>query len=393
MAERSHLSIGEVLSLLRDEFPDVTISKIRFLESQGLVDPERTPSGYRKFYEHDVDRLRWILQQQREKFLPLKVIRGKLNERDDAAGVESPTGATAANSNEARATEPNQASEANSHDAAANSHGGSGVDAEAHAAVNAGQDRSEQSRRPDQGQPGGALQSASASSGAARPALAQPAQPAGPLTSSSRVTSPQTLGRVAGAAADEASSRDLAAGSAGAAAGIGSSSEPRAADELTRRSPASSGTPRVERNAEPSPRVSEGERAGVGQPGGAEETLTVDELARASGLEPEAVRELEQYGLVHGQTVGRTSYYDREALAVTRVAAAFARHGIGARHLRAYRNSAEREAGLFEAVVLPLVRQRNPASRQAAAQTIEELCSLGADLRALLIRQALGELR
>lgn len=393
MAERSHLSIGEVLSLLRDEFPDVTISKIRFLESQGLVDPERTPSGYRKFYEHDVDRLRWILQQQREKFLPLKVIRGKLNERDDAAGVESPTGATAANSNDARATEPNQASEANSHDAAANSHGGSGVDAEAHAAVNAGQDRSEQSRRPDQGQPGGALQSASASSGAARPALAQPAQPAGPLTSSSRVTSPQTLGRVAGAAADEASSRDLAAGSAGAAAGIGSSSEPRAADELTRRSPASSGTPRVERNAEPSPRVSEGERAGVGQPGGAEETLTVDELARASGLEPEAVRELEQYGLVHGQMVGRTSYYDREALAVTRVAAAFARHGIGARHLRAYRNSAEREAGLFEAVVLPLVRQRNPASRQAAAQTIEELCSLGADLRALLIRQALGELR
>lgn len=393
MAERSHLSIGEVLSLLRDEFPDVTISKIRFLESQGLVDPERTPSGYRKFYEHDVDRLRWILQQQREKFLPLKVIRGKLNERDDAAGVESPTGATAANSNDARATEPNQASEANSHDAAANSHGGSGVDAEAHAAVNAGQDRSEQSRRPDQGQPGGALQSASASSGAARPALAQPAQPAGPLTSSSRVTSPQTLGRVAGAAADEASSRDLAAGSAGAAAGIGSSSEPRAADELTRRSPASSGTPRAERNAEPSPRVSEGERAGVGQPGGAEETLTVDELARASGLEPEAVRELEQYGLVHGQMVGRTSYYDREALAVTRVAAAFARHGIGARHLRAYRNSAEREAGLFEAVVLPLVRQRNPASRQAAAQTIEELCSLGADLRALLIRQALGELR
>src|SRR5271168_4451424 len=78
MAERSHLSIGEVLSLLREEFPDVTISKIRFLESQGLVDPERTPSGYRKFYEHDVERLRWILRQQREHFLPLKVIKGRL---------------------------------------------------------------------------------------------------------------------------------------------------------------------------------------------------------------------------------------------------------------------------------------------------------------------------
>src|ERR1700722_9469245 len=80
MAERSHLSIGEVLSLLREEFPDVTISKIRFLESQGLVDPERTPSGYRKFYDHDVDRLRWILRQQREHFLPLKVIKGRLSE-------------------------------------------------------------------------------------------------------------------------------------------------------------------------------------------------------------------------------------------------------------------------------------------------------------------------
>src|SRR5438874_8036869 len=72
------MSIGEVLTLLKDEFPDVTISKIRFLESQGLLDPERTPSGYRKFYEDDVTRLRWILRQQREHFLPLKVIKGRL---------------------------------------------------------------------------------------------------------------------------------------------------------------------------------------------------------------------------------------------------------------------------------------------------------------------------
>ena len=57
MADRAYLSIGEVLSLLKEEFPDITISKIRFLESQGLIDPERTPSGYRKFYAGDVDRL------------------------------------------------------------------------------------------------------------------------------------------------------------------------------------------------------------------------------------------------------------------------------------------------------------------------------------------------
>ncbi len=82
----SHLSIGEVLNILREEFPDVTISKIRFLESQGLIDPERTPSGYRKFYESDVSRLRWILHQQKENFLPLKVIK----ERLDRLGEEQP---------------------------------------------------------------------------------------------------------------------------------------------------------------------------------------------------------------------------------------------------------------------------------------------------------------
>jgi DNA-binding transcriptional MerR regulator len=75
-----YLSIGEVLAQLQDDFPDITISKIRFLESQGLIDPERTPSGYRKFYGPDIDRLRWILHQQKENFLPLKVIKGRLED-------------------------------------------------------------------------------------------------------------------------------------------------------------------------------------------------------------------------------------------------------------------------------------------------------------------------
>ena len=83
MSDRGYLSIGEVLSLLQDEFPDVTISKIRFLESQGLVDPERTPSGYRKFYPADIERLRFILREQKDNFLPLKVIKDYL----DAIGL------------------------------------------------------------------------------------------------------------------------------------------------------------------------------------------------------------------------------------------------------------------------------------------------------------------
>lgn len=103
-----HQSIGEVLTALRGEFPDITISKIRFLESQGLIDPERTPSGYRKFREADVARLRWILQQQKDKFLPLKVIKARLDEVGpdglpegeievpaDAATADPPAAATA----------------------------------------------------------------------------------------------------------------------------------------------------------------------------------------------------------------------------------------------------------------------------------------------------------
>jgi DNA-binding transcriptional MerR regulator len=81
---RPYFSIGEVLNVLKDAFPDVTVSKIRFLESEGLIQPERTASGYRKFTEVDIERLRFILKLQRDHFLPLKVIRERLDEVDSA---------------------------------------------------------------------------------------------------------------------------------------------------------------------------------------------------------------------------------------------------------------------------------------------------------------------
>jgi DNA-binding transcriptional MerR regulator len=77
---RDYLSIGEVLDLLRPDFPDISISKIRFLEAEGLIAPERTGSKYRKFYESDVSRLRYILSLQRDHFLPLRVIKDRLTE-------------------------------------------------------------------------------------------------------------------------------------------------------------------------------------------------------------------------------------------------------------------------------------------------------------------------
>ena len=92
---RAYLSIGEVLGRLRGEFPDVTISKIRFLESEGLIEPQRTPSGYRKFTATDLDRLRYVLLAQRDQYLPLKVIKENLEAMDRGLnpgnGVSAPT--------------------------------------------------------------------------------------------------------------------------------------------------------------------------------------------------------------------------------------------------------------------------------------------------------------
>lgn len=84
-------TIGQVLSVLSPDFPDLTPSKLRFLEEQGLVTPQRTASGYRKFTDNDVDRIRVILQLQRDQYLPLKVIRGYLTELDEGKTPSLPS--------------------------------------------------------------------------------------------------------------------------------------------------------------------------------------------------------------------------------------------------------------------------------------------------------------
>src|SRR3954469_21962943 len=79
------MSIGAVLESLRPDFPDVTISKIRFLEAEGLVTPQRSGSGYRRFTAYDCARLRFILTAQRDHYLPLKVIKAQLDAQPDGA--------------------------------------------------------------------------------------------------------------------------------------------------------------------------------------------------------------------------------------------------------------------------------------------------------------------
>jgi DNA-binding transcriptional MerR regulator len=230
---RAFLSIGEVLSQLRPEFADITISKIRFLEAEGLVEPERTASGYRKFSREDVARLRYVLSAQRDHYLPLRVIKEHLDAID--RGLEPP----------------------------ALSGGGPKV--------------------------------------------------------------PRALVAAEGLPGPDAF-----------------------LPEVT------------------------------------EIRLSKRELLDAAGLTPEQLDQLEQYALV-GPVPG-TSHYDGNALVIAKTVAEMARFGIEARHLRPFKAAADREVGLVEQVVTPLVRQRNPEARARADEVARELASLSVKLHATLVR-------
>ena len=235
---RGFMSIGEVLGQLRIEFADITLSKIRFLEAEGLVEPERTSSGYRKFSREDVGRLRYVLCAQRDHYLPLRVIKEHLSALD-------------------RGLEP--------------------------------------------APPG--------SAGAPRAPRALVAVPAGP----------------------------------GPEAFLPEASELR---------------------------------------------LSRAELLVAAGLEPEQLLALEEYGLLAPRVGG--AHYDGDALAVATAAAAMARFGIEPRHLRPFKAAADREIGLIEQVVTPLVRQRNPEARARADEAVRELAALSVTLHATLVRAGLS---
>ena len=120
-------------------------------------------------------------------------------------------------------------------------------------------------------------------------------------------------------------------------------------------------------------------------------SLTRDEVLGATGLSAKDLTELERFGLVESRTLGNTSYYDEDALVVAQLAAGFMAHGVEARHLRSYKVSAEREAGVFEQLVMPLLKQRNPSARAQATERLDELAGLGGRLRAAMLRQALRD--
>jgi hypothetical protein len=124
------------------------------------------------------------------------------------------------------------------------------------------------------------------------------------------------------------------------------------------------------------------------------ESYTLEELAAAAGVAVAEVAGLRDYGLITAQPgVGGSTYFDVEALEVVHLAAMFARHGVEARHLRAWKTGADREVSLFEQVIVPLLRQRNPQARRQAHETLDELADAGGRLREVLVRQALRAIR
>src|SRR5262249_16323676 len=124
-------------------------------------------------------------------------------------------------------------------------------------------------------------------------------------------------------------------------------------------------------------------------PGGT--SLTLEELSATCGLAQSQIVDLQRFGLLSSRDVGGTAYFDQTAVAVAQLAGRFARHGVEARRLRMYKNAAERESGLFEQIVMPLIKQRNPRARQQAMATLDELAGLGGELRQALLRQALRD--
>jgi DNA-binding transcriptional MerR regulator len=254
------MSIGEVLAVLKPEFADITVSKIRFLEGAGLVQPDRSASGYRKFSDDDVARLRFVLRAQRDQYLPLRVIRQRLADLEQVGGLHAKGGPAAA-------------------------------------------------------QPSGA-----------EPTPAAPG----------RATAP-------GGVAPPAAPQEQGPGAA----------QPLAA-------------------APPS-----------------DAQFTREELCRAAGATVEQLFELESFGLVSARGSGeRGAWYGGDDLVLLRLARELADYGLEARHLRMYKLFAEREAALFEQVVAPLVRQRNPEARARARQTIDALAQLGSRMRELALRAA-----
>ncbi len=380
------MSIGDVLTLLRGEFADITISKIRFLESQGLVNPERSPSGYRKFYEHDVERLRWVLRQQRENFLPLKVIRDRLAKDGDVC------------------TDPRSLETATSREV-------DGLRGAARRATNTGSLRTPAQRGPAQGGP---VQrdkvSLSSVASVAAAGIGDPGHtvrlssiPEGPPVLSDHLQGEPSVGirleRESKPGLGSSAEQDQPIPGAAKFASFGVAPETATVAELRDRDGsfakdmAADGEAAAKGARVPEPPSIDTQGTDlqgaefVRSPGHTGASLNAEELSASSQLSQTEIATLEGYGLLSPTLIGGAPYYDEESLTIARLVKDFGRYGIEPRHLRLYCNFVARETSLVEQVITPLLRQRNPEARHRAGEAAVEIARLGQALRGSLMRR------
>lgn len=298
-AKQTTKSIRDVLDLLSEEFPDVTVSKIRFLESRGLIHPERSASGYRKFSDEDVERLRWILLQQRENFLPLKVIKGRLEQAGATLFAQSLFESDLAHPDVAIAS-PRNADEP------------------------FGDDDFNQD-------PEGA--------------------PAAPRDE------------------DVAASEDEAASAHDdeAAAGEKSGTRPSGGGPREPRRPAARSARRPDRRS-------------------------AEALAASARVDVGFIAELDAFALIDGEGEGEARTYPEETVRIVELAARLRGYGIEPRHLRTFKHAAERESGVLEQVVMPMLQRRNPDAQKRARAVLDELVETTAQLHDAFVRATLREI-
>ncbi|MFT5201523.1 MAG: DNA-binding transcriptional MerR regulator [Candidatus Aldehydirespiratoraceae bacterium] len=315
--------------MLKEEHADVTISKIRFFESQGLIDPERTPSGYRKFYDDDVARLRWILVQQRDNFLPLKVIKRRMEE----SGFD-PTAEVVPEAS----SEPSAAASEVSADTPAEPDDGAMREPTLFARRD--EDATEE---PAAVQPEPAPESAPADTAPPEPepkAVQEPPPETEPEAESMAEPEPEP--------------------------------EPDPGPEAV--------------EVPPAPAISDGDPLDV--PAGSV-SLTPLELAEAAGVDLGLIADLDRLGLIQMVAAGEGQAYDHEALVVTRAAGVFMARGVEPRHLRMFRIAADRQSGILEQLVGAKLRKGGESQRVARAE-LNELVQLGESIQRSVLRRSFG---
>lgn len=334
---RSYLSIGEVLDSLKEQFPDITISKIRFFEAQGLLVPERTPSGYRKFYPADLERLETILAEQQERYVPLTAARSAVSTH---AGDVDPAGAVPT-----RRGPPDEffAPEDDETDTA-DHHGGSLYDG-----MNLGAER-----HPSQRVTGAHAASRPASGTRNDSGRSESIHP------TTRRSAVAPLRRVPPPVRDEEHEPSVEHASA---SGHGRSAH----------------VPHDDRPSAPTVDF--------------DVVYSIDELIAATGATSALVGDAIGQDFLHGRSVFGETEFDEGDRRVLESLVTFAAHGIDPRHVRVFLHAAQREADLYVQATLPLLRRRPRAgvSVEDPFRRFGELEQAGGMLRSVVVRRALQQ--